>query len=42
MHQFLQIYNTVMAVDYHQNFVSAHCLEEELMKFDQISHKSMH
>ena len=39
--QFSQIYNIVimvLAIDYHQNFVSAQYLENELMELDQILH----
>ena len=36
MHPFWQIYNTVMALGYCQNFVSAQFFVNELMEFDQI------
>ena len=38
MGQFLQIYNRVMALDYHQNFVSTQYLENELIELDQTLH----
>ena len=38
MRPFLQIYNTVMALGYHEDYVSTQYLENKLMKFDQILH----
>ena len=37
----MQIYNRVMALDYHQNFVSAQYLDNELMELDQFSYALM-
>ena len=38
MGHFLQIYNMVMALGYHLNFVLAHNLVKELIECDQILH----
>ena len=35
MRLFSQLYNTVMALDYHHNLVSTQSLENELMELDQ-------
>ena len=38
MHQYLLLYNTVIALGFCQNFVSAQYLVKELMEFDQFLH----
>ena len=38
MHQFPQIYDLVVALGYHQNFLAAQYLVKKLMEFDQILH----